>query len=86
MLEPAEQPGGDGVGVGDGAWGEPGAGGVYGDGAGGAYGVRGDGVGVGDVGAVHGWIWNSGDTAGGDDGGGAVGEWHGDRFVRYSQR
>jgi hypothetical protein len=31
--------------------------------------MRGDGVGVGDVGAVPGGAWCSGDAAGGDDGG-----------------
>ena len=33
--------------------------------------MRGDGVGVGDIGEVHGVAWGSGDTAGGDDGRGA---------------
>jgi hypothetical protein len=36
--------------------------------------MRGDGVGVGDVGAVPGGAWCSGHTAGGDDGGRAVRE------------
>ena len=33
--------------------------------------MRGDGVGVGDIGEVHGDARSAGDTAGGDDGGGA---------------
>ena len=33
--------------------------------------MRGDGVGVGDIGEVHGDARGAGDTAGGDDGGGA---------------
>ena len=37
--------------------------------------MRGDGVGVGDVGEVHGGAWEAGHTAGGDDGRGAVWEW-----------
>ena len=48
------EPGRDGVGIGDGARGGHGAGGVYGAGPGGADGMRGDGVGVGDVGEVPG--------------------------------
>ena len=39
--------------------------------AGGADGMRGDGVGVGDVGAVPGGAWGTGHAAGGDDGWGA---------------
>ena len=62
------EPGRDGVGVGDGARGKPGAGGVHVDGAIRGDGVRGDGVGVGDVGAVFGWTRHSGHAAGGDDG------------------
>ena len=47
--------GGDGVGVGDGAWGGDGAcEHVHGEGTGGADGMRGDGVGVGDIGEVPG--------------------------------
>ena len=36
--------------------------------------MRGDGVGVGDIGAVPGDAWGTEDTAGGDDGRGEVGE------------
>ena len=36
--------------------------------------MRGDGVGVGDVGEVHGGARGSGHTAGGDDGGGSGGQ------------
>jgi len=36
--------------------------------------MRGDGVGVGDVGAVPDILWGEGDAAGGDDGGGALRE------------
>ena len=67
----SSEPSRDGVGVGDGARGEPGAGGVHGAGSGGADGMRGDGVGVGDVGEVPGGAWSSGDSAGDDDGRGA---------------
>ena len=59
----AVEPGGDGVGVGDGARVGSGAGGVHGAGSGGADGMRGDGVGVGDVGAVPGGAWHSGHAA-----------------------
>ena len=65
------QPGGDGVGVGDGARGRLGLVAYTAMGAGGADGMRGDGVGVGDVGEVHGGAWGSGHAAGGDDGRGA---------------
>ena len=44
---------------------------VHGAGTGGADGMRGDGVGVGDIGTVPGDAGRSGDAAGGDDGGGA---------------
>ena len=65
------EPSGDRVGVGDGARGEPGACDVHGAGSGGAHGMRGDGVGVGDIDEVQGDAWSPGDTAAGDDGGGA---------------
>jgi hypothetical protein len=65
------EPSGDRVGVGDGARGEHGACDVHGTGSGGAHGVRGDAVGVGDIGEVPGDARSAGDTAGGDDGGGA---------------
>ena len=65
------EPSGDRVGVGDGARGEHGACDVHGTGSGGAHGMRGDGVGVGDVGEVQGVVWGEGDTEGGDDGRGA---------------
>ena len=55
------QQGGDKTGIGGGAWGWFWACGVHGDGAVRADGMRGDRVGVGDVGAVHGWTWGSGD-------------------------
>jgi hypothetical protein len=60
---------GDGVSVGDGAWVRTGACFVYNDGTDGGDGMRGDGVGVGDVGAVPDILWVEGDAAGGDDGG-----------------
>ena len=50
--------------------------------------MRGDSVGVGDIGAVQGGLWSSGDTACGDDGRGAIrqrdcgildGHWQGER-------
>ena len=67
----SKQPGGHGLGIGDGAWGKHGAGGVHGQGSGGADGMRGDGVGVGDIDEVHGGTRSSGHTTGGDDGRGA---------------
>ena len=68
------EPSGDRVGVGDDTRGEHGACDVHGAGTGGAHGMRGDGVGVGDIGEVPGDAWSSGDTASGDDGRGAIGE------------
>ncbi len=65
------EPSGDRVGVGDGAWGEHGACDAHGTGSGGAHGMRGDGVGVGDIGEVPGDARSAGDAAGDDDGGGA---------------
>ena len=65
------EPGGDRVGVSDGTRVEHGACDVHGAGSGGADGVRGDGVAVGDIREVPGDAWGSGDTAGGDDGRGA---------------
>jgi hypothetical protein len=65
------EPSGDRVGVGDGARGEHGACDGHGAGSGGAHGMRGDGVGVGDIGEVPGDARGAGDTAGDDDGGGA---------------
>jgi hypothetical protein len=62
---------GDRVGVGDGARGGHGNFFVHGTGSGGADGMRGDGVGVGDIGEVQGDTRIAGDVAGGDDGGGA---------------
>ena len=61
----------DGISVGDGAGCGDGACEVHGEGTGGADGMRGDGVGVGDIGEVPGVRGRSGDAAGGDDGGGA---------------
>ena len=49
------EPGGDRVGVGDGARGEHGACDVHGTGSGGAHGMRGDGVGVGDISPMSYW-------------------------------
>jgi hypothetical protein len=60
---------GDGVSVGDGAWVWTGACFVYSDGTDGGDGMRGNGVGVGDVGAMPDTLWVEGDAAGGDDGG-----------------
>jgi hypothetical protein len=65
------EPSGDRVGVGDGARGEHGACDVHGTGSGGAHGLRGDGVGVGDIGEVPGHARHSEDTTDEDDGGGA---------------
>jgi hypothetical protein len=62
------EPSGDRVGVGDGARGEHGACDVLGTSSGGAHGLRGDGVGVGDIGEVPGDARSSGDTADHDDG------------------
>jgi hypothetical protein len=53
------EPGGDGISVGDGPRVELGAGGVHGAGKARADGMRGDGVGVGDVGALPGGAWCS---------------------------
>jgi hypothetical protein len=65
------EPSGDRVGVVDGARGEHGAGDVHGTGSGGAHGMRGDGVGVGDIGEVPWDARSSRNTSGDDDGGGA---------------
>ena len=67
----AAEPGGDGVELGDGARGGHGAGGVHGAGPRRSDRMRGDGLGVGDVGEVPGGTRGSGDTSGGDDGRGA---------------
>jgi hypothetical protein len=66
------EPSGDRVGVGDGARGEHGACDVHGTGSGGAHGMRGDGVGVGDIGEVPGHARSAGDAAADDDGGGVA--------------
>jgi hypothetical protein len=63
------EPGGDRAGVGDDARGEHGACDVHGTGSGGAHGMRGDAVGVGDVAEVPGDARSAGDAAGDDDGG-----------------
>ncbi len=55
------EPGGDRVGVSDGARVEHGACDVHGAGSGKSYWMRGDRVGVGDIGVVHGGAWGSGD-------------------------
>jgi hypothetical protein len=67
----ADEPGRQRICVDDGTRIEYGGGGVYCKGEGGAHGMRGDGMGVGDVGAVSCWAWGRRDTSGGDDGRGA---------------
>jgi hypothetical protein len=64
----------DRVSVGDGTRGRAGAAGAYRSCEDRRDGMRGDGVGVGDVGAVPGVLWVEGDATGGDDGGRAVRE------------
>jgi hypothetical protein len=61
--------GGDRLGVGDGARGGHGTFHEHGTGSGGADGMRGDGVGVGDIDQMQFYARSPGDTAGGDDGG-----------------
>ena len=73
-LDAATEQSGDGVCVGDGAWRRDGSCDVHRDGPGGTHGMRGDGVGVGDVGEVPGGAWDTWYPAGGDDGGGARGQ------------
>jgi len=68
------EPGGDGVGVVDGARGGSWAGCVHGAWTDGADGMRGDGVGVGDVGVVPGGAWCSGHASNDGDGGRACGQ------------
>jgi len=63
-----------GIGVDDGTWIEHGGGCIYSAGEGGTHGMRGDGVAVGDVGAVSCGSRGRRDTSGGDDGRGAGGE------------
>jgi hypothetical protein len=65
------EPSGDRVGVSHGAWIEHGAYELHREGSGGADGLRGDGMGVGDISEVSGDAWGSGNTRGGDDGRGA---------------
>jgi len=65
------EPSGDRVCVAHYTRGEHGACDVHRVGSGGAHGMRGDGVGVGDIGEVPGDAWKTGDTASGDDGRGA---------------
>ena len=65
---------GDGIGIDDGTRIGDGSRGVHGTGTGGADGMRGDGVGVGDIGAVHGGAWILGDSTLGGDYRGAIGE------------
>ena len=60
---------GDGIGIDDGTRVGDGSHGVHGTGTGGADGMRGDRVGVGDVGEVPYGAWGWGHTTGGDDGG-----------------
>jgi hypothetical protein len=59
----SREPSGDRVGVGDGARGEHGACDVHGTGSGGAHGLRGDGVGVGDIDGLHVGAWHTGQSA-----------------------
>jgi hypothetical protein len=68
------EPSGDRVGVGDGARGRHGARDVLRTGSAGADGMRGDGVGVGDIGEMQLDERSPGDVAGGDDGGDAGGK------------
>jgi hypothetical protein len=62
------EPSGDRVGVSHGTRVEDGACELHREGSGGADGMRGDGMGVGDITAVPGDAWGSGHTTGGDDG------------------
>jgi len=59
------------IGVDDGTRIWHGVGGVHNAREGGTHGMRGDGVGIRDVGAVSCGTWGRGDTSGGDDGRGA---------------
>jgi hypothetical protein len=70
----ADEPRGHWIGVDDGTRIEHGVGGAYSAGEGGAHRMRGDGMGVADVGALSCWARGRRDTAGGDDGSGAGGE------------
>ena len=64
----------DGVGIDDGARVEHGAGSLLTTRTAWSYGMRGDGLGVGDVGEVPCRAWGRGHSAGGDDGGVTIGE------------
>jgi hypothetical protein len=66
----ASEPRWHGIGVDDGTRIEHGRSGVFSPGAGGANGMRGNGVAVGDIDAVSCGAWVRRDTSGGDDGGG----------------
>ena len=66
-----DQPAGIGSSIGDGTRGEHGACDVHWEGSGGPHRMRGHRVGVGDVGEVSGRTRGTGDSASGDDGGGA---------------
>jgi hypothetical protein len=77
------EPSGDGVGVSHGARIEHGACKLHRKGWGGADGLRGDGLGVGDISEVSGGFWGSGHTSGGDDGRGAGRERHGGMVGRH---
>jgi hypothetical protein len=68
------EPTGDRLGVGDGARCGHGACAAHGTGSGGIHGMRGDGLGVGDIGEVQLDERSPGDVAGGDDGGDAGGK------------
>jgi hypothetical protein len=67
----SSEPSGDRVGLNDGARCGHWACATHGTVSGRAHGMRGDGVGVGDIGQVQGDARSPGDAAGGDDGGGA---------------
>ncbi len=66
------KPRGVGIGISDGAWIEPWACSLHGDYAVRAYRMRGDRVGVRDIGAMQGWSWGSEIVACVDDGRGAA--------------
>jgi hypothetical protein len=70
------QPCWDGIEIGDGAWGEHGAGVVHGSGEGGSYRMRGNTMAHGHVGEVSSGPWRQRIKAGGHHGGRASGQRH----------
>jgi hypothetical protein len=78
------EPSGDRVGVNHGTRIEHGVCEPHTEGSSGAHGLRGDGMGVGDVSEVSGDAWDSGHTTGGDDGRGAGRELDTGMVGRYS--